>query len=135
VVDIDFFSFPRIDPSVPAAVEVGGDVFAMFRDTPQARAFIRYLTSPDAQAIWVKRGGALSANRRVALSGYPDPLSRRAAEMLTRAEIARFDASDMMPAVVNSAFLRATLDFVQRPGALDQILDDLDRVATNASKR
>jgi hypothetical protein len=55
--------------------------------------------------------------------------------MLTRAEIARFDASDMMPVVVNSAFLRATLDFVQRPGSLDQILDDLDRVATNASKR
>lgn len=132
--DFDFFAFPPIDPNVPKAVEAGGDLFGMFRDTPQARALMRYLTTPEAQAVWVKRGGALSPNRRVSLDDYPDPLSRRAAEILTSAEVARFDASDLMPEAVNSAFWKGTLDFVQAPDRLDEILQTIERTAMDAYK-
>lgn len=130
--DFDFFAFPQIDPQLGQAAEVAGDLFGMFRDTPQARALIRYLTTPEAQAIWVRRGGALSPNRRVSLDDYPDVLSRRAAEILTSAEIARFDASDLMPEAVNSAFWRGTLDYIQTPNRLDEILSNIERVAREA---
>lgn len=130
--DFDFFAFPVIDPNAPKAVEGAGDLFGMFRDTPQARALIKYLTTPEAQAIWVKRGGALSPNRQVSLDDYPDVLSRRAAEILTSAEVARFDASDLMPEAVNNAFWKGTLDYVQNPNRLDEILQSIERVAQEA---
>ena len=132
--DFDFFAFPQMDPNVPSAVEAAGDLFGMFRDTPQARALIRYLTTPEAQAIWVKRGAALSANRKVSLDDYPDVLSRRAAEILTGAEVARFDASDLMPEAVNAAFWKGTLDYVQDPSRLAEILANIERVAQEAYK-
>ncbi len=133
--DFDFFAFPPIDAGVPKAVEAAGDLFGMFKDTPQARALMKYLTTPEAQAIWVKRGGALSPNRKVSLDQYPDPLSRRAAEILTSADVARFDASDLMPEAVNAAFWKGTLDYVQNPARLDAILQNLERIANEAYKR
>ena len=82
----------------------------------------------------MKRGGALSPDRKVSLDDYPDPLSRRAAEILTSAEVARFDASDLMPEAVNAAFWKGTLDYVRAPYRLDAILQTLERVAQEAYK-
>jgi alpha-glucoside transport system substrate-binding protein len=132
--DLDFFPLPRIAPRYAGVVQVAGDVFGMLRDTPQARALIRYLVTPEAQAIWVKRGGALSANRRVPLADYPDPLSRRAAEILIHAPVARFGAGDMMPAALTAAFYRGTLDYVAHPERLDAILRGLDAAARDAGR-
>jgi alpha-glucoside transport system substrate-binding protein len=133
--DFNFFPFPEIDPRYAGAVEVGGDLFGMFRDTPQARALIAYLTRPEAQAIWVRRGGALSPNRRVPLEAYPDAIGRQQAQTLTSAQIVRFDASDLMPEALNSAFSRAVLEFVQTPANLDTILAGLDRAREAAQRR
>jgi len=130
--DFDFFPFPAVDDRSQNAVVAAGDLVGIFRDTPQARALVRYLASAEAQAVWVRRGGALSPNRQVSLDDYPDPLSRRAAEVLRSAEVARFDASDLMPEAVNSAFWRATLDFVQEPRRLGALLAHLERVAREA---
>jgi len=134
-VDLSFDPIPILDRSIPETVEVAGDVMVMFRETPQSRALIRYLTTAEAQAVWVRRGGALSPNRRVSLSAYPDPLSRRAAAALTAASAPRFGASDLMPPPVNSTFLAATLEYVQHPDHLDQILREMDRVATETASR
>lgn len=131
----DFFAFPPINPNVPPAVEVAGDVVGVFRDTPQARRLIAYLTTPEAQAIWVRRAGALSPNRKVPLDDYPDPLSRRAAQILTAAEVVRFDASDLMPEAVNGAFWKGTLDHVQNPARLGEILQNLERIASESYKK
>lgn len=133
--DFDFFGFPPFNPDTPVSTEIAGDLFGMFNDTPQARALINYLTTPEAQAIWVQRGGAISPNQAVPLSDYPDELSRKAAERLTSAEIAVFDASDMMPEAMNSAFWKAILDYVQTPDSLDNILQNLDSVQTDAYKQ
>jgi alpha-glucoside transport system substrate-binding protein len=127
VEDFDFFPFPDIDPRYSGTVEVAGDLFGMFRDTPQARALIQYLTTPEAQAIWVKRGGALSPNKRVTQDVYPDQISRQQAQTLTGAKTVRFDASDLMPEAMNNAFLKGILDFVQNPGNLDSVLSSLDK--------
>jgi alpha-glucoside transport system substrate-binding protein len=132
VEDFDFFPFPRMSGQGAESVEMAGDLFGMFNDTPQARALLRYLTSAEAQAIWVERGGAISPNQAVPLERYPDPISRQSAELLTSAEVVRFDASDLMPEAMNNAFWQAILEFIQDPGSLDRILSNLDRVQQDA---
>ncbi|HBY94236.1 MAG TPA: ABC transporter substrate-binding protein, partial [Chloroflexi bacterium] len=132
VEDFDFFGFPAFDSSGAQSLEVAGDLFGMFNDTPQARALITYLTTPEAQAIWVKRGGAISPNKQVPLDTYPDPLSQKSAQLLTSAETVRFDASDLMPEAMNNAFWQAILNYVQSPNDLDSILQNLDSVQKDA---
>ena len=135
VEDFNFFEFPPINPNVAKAVVAAGDLFGMFRDTPQARALMRWLVTPEAQAIWVQRGGSLSPNRRVSLDAYPDELSRGAAGILTSAEVVRFDGSDLMPEAVNNAFWKGTLDYVQNAGQLSAILRRIERIAVTAYRR
>ncbi len=127
--DLDFFPVPAIDPHFAGAVEVAGDLVGMFRDTPASRALMRYLVTAEAQAIWVRRGGALSPNRKVRLADYPDPLSRRAAGILVAAPVARFDASDMMPQAMQSAFYKAALEYVRNPGRVGDLLAGLEQTA------
>jgi alpha-glucoside transport system substrate-binding protein len=130
--DYDFFPFPDIEAQYSDSVVGAGDLFGMFNDTEQARLLIQWLLEPEAQQIWVERGGALSGNRNVPLEAYPDEVSRRSAEMLQQAQTFRFDGSDMMPNAMNDAFFGATLDFVQNPGQLDSILQRLDQVQQDA---
>jgi alpha-glucoside transport system substrate-binding protein len=132
VEDFNFFGFPDIDPRYTSTIEGAGDLFGMFKDTPQARALMQWLVTPEAQEIWVKRGGALSANKRVPLDSYPDQLSKLSAQLLTSARSVRFDASDLMPEAMNNAFWKAILDYVNNPGNLDNVLASLDRVQADA---
>jgi alpha-glucoside transport system substrate-binding protein len=130
--DFNFFPFPDIDPRYSNAAEVSGDLFGIFNDTPQARALIKYLTTAEAQSVWVKRGGTISPNKQVPLSTYPNTIARQQAQALTGARTIRFDASDLMPEAMNAAFLRATIDYTQTPTNLDTILANLDRVQRDA---
>jgi alpha-glucoside transport system substrate-binding protein len=132
--DFNFFPFPDINSQYSGSLEVAGDLFGMFKDTPQARALMQYLTTPEAQAIWVKRGGALSPNKRVTSDLYPDPISKSLAESLVAAKSIVFDASDQMPEAMNNAFFKGILDFVQNPGNLDSVLQQLDTVQKDAYK-
>lgn len=129
----DFFPMPDINPAYAGALTGAGDLFGMFNDTEQAKALIKYLVTPEAQAIWVKRGGALSANSKV--TEYPDDTSKRSAELLTKATVFRFDASDLMPVAMNDAFWKAILDYVNTPANLDSILSGLDKVQAEAYKK
>jgi alpha-glucoside transport system substrate-binding protein len=130
--DFRFFGFPPIKPEYAKAVEAGGDLVGMFRDTPQAREFVKYIATPEAQAFWTSGTGAMSANRSVSLVFYPDVLSKTAAEILQKAEMVVFDASDMMPGKMNSEFWSAVLSYVENPAALDSILAGLEMVRQEA---
>jgi alpha-glucoside transport system substrate-binding protein len=132
--DFDVFMFPDIGTSNAGAVEVAGDLFGMFKDTPAARELMKYLVTPDAQAIWVQKGGALSPNKAVAANAYPDPIARKSADLMNGAKLVRFDASDLMPEAMNNAFWKGILDFVNNPGNLDSILTNLDKVQADAYK-
>ena len=135
VADFNFFAFPDINPQYSGIPEVAGDSLSMYKDTPQARAFIKYLTSPEAQAIWVARGGKLATNKRVPLDAYPDPLAKNAGQIIASAKGVVFGAGDQMPDAMVSAFWKACLDYVQNPGNLDSILSNLDSVQKDAYKK
>ena len=66
---------------------------------------MKYLVTAEAQDIWVKIGGALSANKNA--TSYPDDISKRSAELLANAKTFVFDASDLMPTAMNAAFWTA----------------------------
>ncbi|MFJ9842380.1 ABC transporter substrate-binding protein [Kitasatospora sp. NPDC101155] len=129
--DFDFTRFPIIDQAFGGTEEVAGDLLGMFHSTAAARQLIAYLTTPEAQRIWVARGGALSPNREVPGTAYPDALSRRLGQLLVDARTVRFDASDLMPDAMQSAFYQAVLSFANDPSQLDTVLSDLERVRTN----
>ena len=128
--DFEFVPFPSLTSAGRGSEEVAGDLLGMFRATPAARKLIGYLTTPAAQEAWTSRpgSGAISVNRLVPLSDYPDPVSRGLARNLAHAVNVRFDASDSMPQVMENAFNNAILEYLDRPGQLNVILHGLDQV-------
>ncbi|HEY8637164.1 MAG TPA: hypothetical protein VIL81_07875 [Candidatus Limnocylindrales bacterium] len=128
--DYNFFPFPDINTQFTGAVEGAGDLFGMFHDTPAAKSLMAYLVTAPAQDIWVKIGGALSANKNAV--DYPDDISKRSAAILTNAKIFAFDASDLMPSAMNDAFWKGIVAYIKDPSQLDSILANLDKVQTDA---
>jgi alpha-glucoside transport system substrate-binding protein len=128
--DYNFFPFPDINSQYAGAVEGAGDLFGMFKDTPAARSLMAYLVTAQAQDIWVKHGGALSANKNA--TDYPDDISKRSAELLTNARTFVFDASDLMPQQMNQEFWKGVTDYVKDASKLDSILQHLDQIQADA---
>jgi alpha-glucoside transport system substrate-binding protein len=128
--DYNFFPFPDINPQHAGAVVGAGDLFGMFHDTPAAKSLMRYLVTAPAQDVWVKIGGALSANKNA--TSYPDDVSKRSAEVLAGAKIFAFDASDLMPTAMNDAFWKAMVALTNGSKNVDQVLSDLDNAQKDA---
>ncbi|MBN1959492.1 MAG: carbohydrate ABC transporter substrate-binding protein [Deltaproteobacteria bacterium] len=133
--DYNFFALPPADPQNANAIEIAGDLFGMLKQTPQAAAFIEYMTSPKAQSFWVKAANGISPNKQVSLDDYPDPLSKHAAEIMTKAEATVFDASDMMPGKMNNEFWSAILHYIEKPAKLNSILESLEKVRKEVYKQ
>jgi alpha-glucoside transport system substrate-binding protein len=97
-VDADVFPFPAIGRSGPMVV-AGGDAAVLMRPSRAGEAFIRYLASPQAAAIWAEQGGYVSPNVNLDISVYPDAISRSIARgMLEVGSNVRFGLSDLEPA-------------------------------------
>ena len=128
--DYNFFPFPDVNAQFTGAVEGAGDLFGMFHDTDAAKSLMKYLVTAPAQDIWVKAGGAISANKNA--KSYPDDISKRSADLLTNAKSFVFDASDLMPKAMNDAFWTAMLTVTKDPSSLDSVLANLDKIQTTA---
>ncbi|MFE9205553.1 ABC transporter substrate-binding protein [Micromonospora sp. NPDC007230] len=128
--DYNFLPFPDIEAQYAGAVEGAGDLFGMFKDTPAAKSLMKYLVTAEAQDIWVKAGGALSANKNA--KSYPDDVSKRSAEILANAKSFAFDASDLMPTAMNDAFWKGMVALTNGTKSLDQVLADLDAAQKDA---
>jgi alpha-glucoside transport system substrate-binding protein len=73
----------------------------MTKDTPEARALVGYLASPQAATTWVKQAtNVLSPNRKVAADSYAEPALRGLAQSLTSANTFRYSVSDVQGAKV-----------------------------------
>jgi len=134
VTDFNFFPLPDINSQFTGAHVVAGDTFSMFKDTPQARKLIAYLTTADAQAIWVKRGGKLAVNKDVPVADYPDPLAKEFAQIIVNTQIAKYDATDQMPADMKAAAWADLVKFIGNQNQLDSLLAHLDSVQAASYK-
>ncbi len=130
--DYAFFPFPEIDSAYGVPALGAADLLVVFKDTPQSRAFIEYLATPEAQEIWAAKGGFLTPNKRVSLDVYPDATFKAMAEALSAAALFRFDGSDLMPAAVGAgSFWSGTLDYVGGE-SLDTVLANIEASAADA---
>jgi alpha-glucoside transport system substrate-binding protein len=111
--NVDVFPFPEIDAKQGLPILVGGDVFGMFNDTPEAQALMQYLATPEPHEIWAKSGGFISPHKAVPLEVYPDVVAKKQAEILANADEIRFDGSDLMPGAVGTgSFWSGVVDYV-----------------------
>lgn len=112
-VEADVFPFPAIGRSGFTVVG-GGDAAVLMRRSAAGAAFIRFLASPQAAAIWAAQGGFVSPNINLDLSVYPDAISRSIARSLLEAgPDFRFDLSDMQPAAFGGTEHRGMLKILQ----------------------
>lgn len=118
------FYFPPIDEEDGRPVLGAGDVIAATNDDPATQEFLRFLATPEAGKVWAETGGFLSPNGGVPLEWYPDEITRTQAEILTQADVFRFDGSDLMPGPVGTgAFWTEMVNWVSG--------QDLDTTLTN----
>jgi ABC-type glycerol-3-phosphate transport system substrate-binding protein len=129
------FPFPSINDSPPGVVG-GGDLVIMFEDSPAAQAFVEYLATPEAHAIWAGRGGFSSANQNVDAGAYPDPITAETATAIGEAESFVFDLSDLQPSEFGSTegqgLWKLFQDFVANPDDVDGIAQEMERAAAQA---
>ncbi|MEO8251648.1 MAG: hypothetical protein ABI578_04140 [Chloroflexota bacterium] len=130
--DYNAFPFPAINSQYAKAVEGAGDLFGMFHATDAAKSLMKYLVTAKAQDIWVKIGGALSANKNA--TDYPDAFSKAQGAAVANAEQFVFDASDQMPSAMNAAFWTHLVSLTSGSETVDAALTALQKVADDAYK-
>lgn len=128
-VDFAFFPFPTLNPKYVNAVTGSADLVVAMNDNDAVREFMTYLSTAQAQAIWVQLGGATSVSKAVDLQAYPNMVARASARMLLNAAPFRFGADDQMPFNVERAFWQRIQDFILDQSQLDTILNALEMVA------
>jgi len=130
--DYDVFVLPPIDKEHGNPLLGAGDLVSAFNDTPEAHRLMEFLASAEAQEVWVKELGKLAVNANVSSEVYPDPITAKAAEILSEAEVFRFDGSDLMPAAVGSGtFWTGVMDYVSGKD-LEQVLKNIEKSADEA---
>jgi ABC-type glycerol-3-phosphate transport system substrate-binding protein len=131
------FDFPSVDGSQPAVV-AAGDNLIMFKDSPAAEAFVKFMASPEAGKVWVANGGVSSPNKNVPASAYPDPITRATATKLAQASTFRFDMSDLAPAAFGGTpgqgEWKILADFMKKPTDVNGTASALETAAAKAYK-
>lgn len=108
------FYLPGIDPEFGNPLLTAGDLYAAFSDRPEVNAVMEYLAGPLSQELWAAQGGFVAPNVTASLEVYPTPLDRLYAELLVTADVARFDASDLMPGAIGAGeFWSAMVQWIQ----------------------
>ncbi|MGC4855605.1 ABC transporter substrate-binding protein [Micromonospora sp. DT4] len=118
--DLDFFTFPEIDPSIGAkALDAPIDGYMMARkpkNEANARKLMEYFGGKEAGDITVKSDPTtLVANGSADVSGYT-ALQKKAAELVGSAtEIAQFLDRDTRPDFASTVMIPAIQQFIKNP--------------------
>jgi alpha-glucoside transport system substrate-binding protein len=127
-VDYDFFYLPPIDDAYGKPFLVAGDIYALFTDTPQAKALMEYFTLPESVSGFLQNGGAFAAQQTATEDMYAVPLEYAISEVLNaEATSVRFDGSDLMPAAVGAgSFWTGITDYVSGLSDLETAMGEID---------
>ncbi|MEU8288402.1 extracellular solute-binding protein [Micromonospora sp. NPDC048905] len=138
-----FFPTPSIGAADTSALrEVSDDVAVMFRDpkepkgtrdSERARKLMTYLASEEAQTVWRQQTQDLAFSRRGQAPEYQDEVLAAVAQRLRTGTLC-WDASDLMPATMATAFERAVLVYLEAPERLDGLLAELDKIRETGHK-
>ncbi|MCC5947782.1 MAG: carbohydrate ABC transporter substrate-binding protein [Nitriliruptoraceae bacterium] len=128
--DVDFFYLPEItEAGQGAPVLIAGDLAVAYTDNPSNAEFFQYFSTPESGEPWGAEGAWLSPFSDFDTSAYADQSLAAQGEIITDADFARFDASDMMPGAVGAgSFWTEMVNYVQSNGedleARLQAIDD-----------
>ncbi|HWV02192.1 MAG TPA: ABC transporter substrate-binding protein [Devosia sp.] len=126
-VDYDFFYLPPIDPTYGRPVEVGGDIWSMFKDRPEVRAVMEWFSRADHLKTWLASGGTIAPQKDVQLDWYGNDIDRGVAKILAGATSVRFDGSDLMPGEVGAgSFWKEMTAWIAGSEDLDTALKNID---------
>ena len=102
--DIYAFYEPTMGDTFGKPVEVGGEFVAAFSSNPEVQAFQWYLTTTHWANNQSKNSKSrISANKGLDVKNVADPINKESVQILQDPKtVARFDASDLMPAAVGS---------------------------------
>jgi len=129
---LDFFAAPTFNPDFAGTQSISGEIVSVLNPTEQAVALAQYLATPEAGRLVAETGRWLSPNLQVDSESYTDPFLGRAADVLQDATSSHYLGNALMPTALVEAFWGSTLDYLERPGDLDDILADLDEVSAEA---
>jgi alpha-glucoside transport system substrate-binding protein len=119
-------------------VEIGGDLFVTFRDTPAIRAFVNFLATAPAAEAWAKSGGFATGNKNLNPKVYPDAITRATATPIQKAKSVVFDMSDLQPASFGATTGQGEWgifqDFLKNPSDVNGIAQRLESAAAAAYK-
>lgn len=124
--DYDFFPFPAVDAKYSGFMQVGGDIWAMFNDKPEARALMEWYTSAKHLEPWMATGGALAPQLDVDTSKYGNPVEQKIGALLKTATTVRFDSDDLMGGAAQTAFWKEVTSYINGNETLDQALANID---------
>ena len=114
----------------------GGDTAVMFNDSPAAEALMKWLTTSDAAEVWASRGGFATLNKDLDTSVYPDAITQETAGAISKAEVFRFDLSDLQPAefggTVGQGLFKLFQDLYANPDNVDGIAQQMEAAAAKA---
>ncbi|MCS3744426.1 multiple sugar transport system substrate-binding protein [Rhizobium sp. BK661] len=132
---IGFLQFPTITEGLPAAEEAPTDTFhipAAAKNKEDAKTFLAYLATPEAQAKMNVTLGQLPVNNK---SPQPeDKFLKAGFQMLSAAQgLAQFYDRDA-PAEMAKAGMEGFQQFMVKPEKLDAILARLEKVRARAYK-
>ncbi len=132
---LGFMVFPEITPGIPRAEEAPTDTFHIpsgAKNKEDARKFLAYLGSPEAQTKMNATLGQLPTNNKATVGD--DPFIKAGFEMLSSAyALAQFFDRDA-PADMAKAGMEGFQEFMVKPDNLDAILERLEKVRQKVYK-
>jgi len=129
--DIDFFTFPAVDPAIGAdAIDAPVDGMMMApkpRNETGAKAFLEFIGSPEAENINAKNDpGNLFPNTGTDTSGYTD-LQKKAATLVGSAKsLAQFLDRDTRPDFAQTVMIPELQAYIKDPSKVSSILDSIE---------
>jgi multiple sugar transport system substrate-binding protein len=131
--DIDFFTFPEIDPSIGAdAIDAPIDGHCMSakpKNEAAAKALLKYVASPDSlkAAYTATKLGFISANTGADASIY-NSLQKKSAELVSQAKnISQFLDRDTRPDFASTVAIPAFQSFIKNPNDVDGLTRSLEQ--------
>jgi alpha-glucoside transport system substrate-binding protein len=123
--DLNYFYFPSIDEEFGRPMLVGGDVCSLYIDTPESRAVIEYMTTPESVEFMIRNGRNDGPHLTTPVDWYL-PEWQALAGIMGEATSVRFDGSDLQPGAVGAGtFWSGVVDYING-GDLQEILESID---------
>ncbi|WP_426562729.1 ABC transporter substrate-binding protein [Angustibacter sp. McL0619] len=130
--DLDFFPFPEIDPAIGAdAIEAPIDGFMMSKrpkNEAGAKAFLKYLGTPEAEGVSVAADPTVIAVNSGADTSAYSALQKKAVEFVGNAKnISQFLDRDTRPDFASNVMIPAIQTFIKNPKDIDGLVNSIEK--------